>query len=197
MPDLFDTEPGQTPLDPDEREALIPGHIQVRSELNEWEAMNISKAQRKYLFGPRRRFDLHDPEFLKKIHKEMFDETWKWAGAYRRSDKNFGVPWWKIPEEMKKVGDDFKYWKENKTYSPLEIALRYHHRIICVHAFANGNGRHGRLVADLFIRESKAPTLTWGSKEMIKKGEFREFYMQAMRKADRGDFSDLNLFATS
>ena len=197
MPDLFELEPGQTPLEPDEKEALIPRHIQIRSELNEWEASNISKAQQKYLFGVRRRFDLHDPEFLKKIHREMFDETWEWAGTYRSSDKNLGIEWWKIPEEMKKLGDDFKYWKENRTYPPLEIAVRFHHRLVCIHAFPNGNGRHARLVADLFIREVGAPTLTWGTKEMIQKGRFREYYIQALKKADQGDISELILFATS
>jgi len=197
MPDLFDTRPGQTPLDPDERVGLIPGHIQLVSELNEFEAVNIAQAQQKHLFGQRRKWDLHDTELLKTIHKEMFDFTWNWAGAYRQSNKNIGMDWWRIPEEVKKAGEDFKYWKEHKTYPPLEIAIRFHHRLVCIHPFPNGNGRHARLVADIFIREIGEKPLTWGTKDLMKKGNFREVYIQAMRKADAGEFSELMRFAVS
>lgn len=197
MQDFFEQETGQTLIDPDERAGLIPGHIRLREELNQFEENNILQAYKKYLSGTRRHWELSNPEILKKIHQEMFDFTWKWAGTYRQSNKNLGIDWTRIPEEMKKAGDDYKYWQTHNTYSPLEVAVRYHHRLVVIHAFPNGNGRHARLVADMIIRERKLPPLTWGTKELVHKGNFRQKYIQALQEADKGNFSTLIEFSTS
>ncbi len=197
MQDFFEQEVGQTLIDPDERVGLIPGHIRLREELNQFEENNILQAYKKYLSGTRRRWELSNPEILKKIHQAMFGFTWKWAGRYRQSNKNLGIDWTRIPEEMKKAGDNFKYWKENNIYSPLEMAVRYHHRLVVIHAFPNGNGRHARLVADMIIREGKLPPLTWGGKKLAQKGNFRQKYIQALQIADKGNFVELLKFAVS
>jgi Fic-DOC domain mobile mystery protein B len=189
--------PGQTPLNPDERAALIPGHIQLVSELNQFESQNILQAERKYLQGHRKAWPLEDPEFSKEVHRSMFEATWSWAGQFRRSDKNLGVDWYRIPEEVKKICGDFKYWKENQIYSTVEIAVRFHHRLVFIHPFPNGNGRHARLIADIFLRESGEEFFTWGSGELFENAPDRNAYVSALKNADKGDYSELIRFARS
>jgi Fic-DOC domain mobile mystery protein B len=188
---------GQTPLNPDEKAALIPGHIQLVSELNQFESQNILQAERKYLQGRRKVWPLEDPEFLKKVHRTMFDATWDWAGQFRRSDKNLGIEWFRIPEEMKKICGDFKYWKENRPYSTTEIAVRFHHRLVSIHPFPNGNGRHARLIADIFLREAGEEFFTWGSGELLENAPDRNVYTSALKNADKEDYSELIRFARS
>jgi Fic-DOC domain mobile mystery protein B len=195
--DDFPLLPGQTPIDPDELAALIPRHVRLLSELNEFESANISRAIEKYFYGRRRKYDLGDVEVLRRLHKDMFDQTWKWAGQYRRSNKNLGKDWWLIPEEMKKACEDLKYWRENKTFDPVETAVRFHYRLVAIHPFPNGNGRHARIAADLLIKMTKAPSLSWGGKSLGKANEQRKDYIAALRRADEGDFSTLIDFAQS
>lgn len=196
MTDLFETIPGQTPLSPDDVSGLIPGHIRLRSELNEWEQNNITKATQKYLMR-RRTLGLHDPEVLKKIHHDMFDETWKWAGKYRQTDTNLGKDWHRIPEEVKKCCDDFLFWHQNTIYPPIEIAVRLHHRLVVIHPFPNGNGRHARLVADIYLHQQKIPALSWGLGHLQTTSDLREHYISALQQADGGNFKSLLTFAAS
>lgn len=196
MSDLFETTPGQTPLSPDDRAGLLPGHIRLRSELNEWEQNNITQATQKYLMR-RRTLPLHDSEVLKTIHRDMFNETWKWAGQYRKTDTNLGKDWHRIPEEVKKCCDDFLYWNDNKIYAPTEIAVRLHHRLVVIHPFPNGNGRHARLVADIYLHQQQSPALTWGSGHLLTTNDLRARYISALQQADGGDFKALLEFAES
>ena len=41
----IDYPPGATPLDADELASLIPGHITIQGELNEWEQLNIVQGE--------------------------------------------------------------------------------------------------------------------------------------------------------
>lgn len=189
--------PGQTLLNPDERAGLIPGHIQFVPELNQYESLNILEAEKKYLQGKRRNWSIEDPGFLKQVHREMFDQTWKWAGQYRRSDKNIGKEWFRIPEEVQKVCEDFRYWRDEKVFSLDEIAVRLHHRLVSIHPFTNGNGRHARLVADIFLRINGHDLLSWGSGNLFQRTPDRRAYIQALQSADQGDFAALIIFARS
>lgn len=193
--DKHEILPGQTLIDRNELKDLIPGHITLISELNQFESQNILEAQKKYLQGKQRRFGLNNPEILKRIHQDMFSQTWKWAGQYRQSNKNLGVTWQNIPEEIKKACDDFSYWQDHKTFSSTEIAVRFHHRLVSIHPFPNGNGRHARLVADIFLREVNEKSLTWGSGDFFQKTPDRNAYIKALQKADVKDFTDLIRFA--
>lgn len=197
MFDLTQILPGQTPLDPDEKSALIPGHIQFLWELNQYESDNIRTAETQFLEGRRRQWPLENPEFLKDIHRRMFGQTWKWAGEYRKTQKNLGKEWFRIPEEVKKTCDDFRFWKEKNSFPDLEIAVRFHYRLVAIHPFPNGNGRHARLVADIFLRERKQKPLTWGTGENFKDNPNRAAYIAALKKADEGDFAPLLSFARS
>ena len=133
----------------------------------------------------------HRSHHSKKIHKDMFDETWHWAGRYRKTMKNIGVLPEQISEEMKKACDDLAYWTEHKTYEPNEIAVRFHHRLVSIHPFPNGNGRFSRIVADIYLRSCGFSPLFWGGSDLNADGTGRKNYLSALRKADKGDISEL------
>ena len=136
-------------------------------------------------------------EYVRKLHGKMFDQTWKWAGKYRRTEKNIGVPFREIRERLMALFGDVRYWIENNTYSPDEIAVRFHHRLGFIHPFPNGNGRHGRLIADVFAMKLGRPAFSWGSDYLVKEGEARNKYLEAVGAADSGDIQPLLNFARS
>jgi len=135
---------GATPLDLEEEAELIPRHISTRAELNTWEQANIAKAV-VWLGARRRRGPVLSLAFLRELHQRMFGETWRWAGQFRRTGKNIGVPASEVPEQLGNLLDDAKYWADHATYSPEEIATRLHHRLAWIHPFGDGNGRTARL----------------------------------------------------
>ncbi|MGH3521678.1 MAG: mobile mystery protein B [Mycobacterium sp.] len=179
---------GATPLEPDEIEGLIPD-LQTTSELNEWEHANILKAY-PWAFS-RAGLKVLDMQFVLELHRKMLDETWQWAGKLRWSDKNIGVHWPTIPESLDQVLNNARYWIEHNAYTLDEIAVRFHHQLVRVHPFPNGNGRHARLMADILLAHRSAPPLTWGSRKRSTHGTARELYLGALREADRGNVEAL------
>lgn len=152
---------GSTPLDPTEAADLIPDYISVQGELNTLEQANIAEA---YLWAERANLnDLLTATFILALHKRMFGDVWKWAGKQRVSNKNIGVPKERIVQELGILLKDAEYWIQNKTFSADEIAARFHHRLVQVHIFANGNGRHARLITDLLLKKLGYPAFTWGA----------------------------------
>jgi Fic-DOC domain mobile mystery protein B len=117
----------------------------------------------------------------------MFDQTWKWAGKYRTTEKNLGIPFHEIHDRLVVLLGDIRYWMEHGTYSTDEIALRFHHRLVVIHPFPNGNGRHARLLADVFVMKLGRPRFTWGARDLVRPGEARARYLEAIRAADAGD----------
>jgi len=174
-------------VDENEASALLPGHITTQAELNEWEQANISEA---VLWVRTAAADPFLPETVTRLHRRMFSGTWKWAGTFRTSDKNIGVPKELIGEELKKLLDDGRYWIEHETFRPWETVLRLHHRMVWVHPFPNGNGRHARLWADLVARRAGASPIDWGG-GLQDPGEVRDQYIAALQGADRGDYAPL------
>jgi len=155
--------PGATPLDADELASLIPGHITTQGELNEWEQLNIVQGE---AWARKQRKEILNEAFVRQLHKQMFGETWQWAGNFRKSDKNIGVDWLKVGVELKNLLDDVRYQVEHATYSPDEIAVRFHHRLVVIHPFPNGNGRHARMMADLLAARLDQPRFSWGSRSL-------------------------------
>lgn len=196
MKKITDTVFGQTPLPEDYRADLIPSHIETLQELNQLEGLNISKAVKKYLFG-KKDWKIERPEVLNQIHKAMFDDVWKWAGKYRDRDLNIGRPKAMIAQEVKVLCDDLNYWIEKKTYSPIEIAVRFHHRLVHIHPYINGNGRHARLVADILVRQFGEKELTWGGGDLVGDGTVRKKYIEALKMADMGEYETLIKFSHS
>lgn len=192
----FDYPQGATPLDPNEIEGLLLTHITTRSQLDRWEQDNINEALG--WLERRKHKDILNERFMKQLHKRMFGNVWKWAGSLRKSEKNLGVPWYQISIEIRKLCDDVEYWIENKTFSDDEIAARFHHRLVFIHLFANGNGRHARLMADILLENvlGRSP-FTWGSGNLAAAGLDRKKYIESLVAADRGDYELLLNFVRS
>src|ERR1700733_15039715 len=148
MNDLFEEPDDATPLTAEEKRQLIPAHITYRRELNEAEQENIARAQD---WALNRRRDPVSEKFVRELHQKMLGEVWRWAGKFRASERNLGIPFHEIPVALRQLLDDTKTWIEYKTYPPDEIAVRFHHRLVQIHTFPNGNGRHARLMADLLV----------------------------------------------
>jgi Fic-DOC domain mobile mystery protein B len=193
---IFKHPKGATPLSQDELDGLIPSHIWQQSELNRLEQFNISEAY-KWAMGKNHK-DIVTPLFLKKIHQKMFCHVWRWAGHFRTTEKNIGVHPWRIHIELKNLIDDFNTWKEFKTYPPDEIAARFHHRLVYIHLFPNGNGRHARLFADIIMDKIfKMPHFSWGEKHLETPCEARKRYIAALRQADNHNYIPLLEFVRS
>jgi Fic-DOC domain mobile mystery protein B len=191
--DVFEEPDGATPLTPEERRDLIPAHIAYRRELNEAEQENIARAQEWAL--SRRRRDLLSEKFIRDLHKRMLGDVWRWAGKFRTSQRNIGMDYWLIPVELRQLLDDGKAWIEFGTYPADEIAVRLHHRLVLIHPFPNGNGRHARLVADLLVMQLGRERFSWGRESLRNPGAARARYIEALRAADNHDISRLLTFA--
>lgn len=193
---VFEYPQGATPLDPDEAEGLRLTHITTREELNIFEAENI-RAGMEWSWRSRRK-DIVSESFMRRLHKKMFGNVWKWAGEFRKSNKNIGVAREEIGVALRHLCEDVNYWIEHETYAPDEIAARFHHRLVAIHPFANGNGRHARLMADLLLEKRLASTrFTWGGEEIIEANDCRDQYIRALRAADGGDYAPLLAFVRS
>lgn len=192
----FDFPDGATPLDPNEVEGLRLAHISTRAELDRWEQDNITAGE-EWAFS-RQRKDLLGDTFIRRLHKQMFGTVWRWAGTFRKSDKNIGVTWWAVPSEMKKLCDDVAVWIEAGSYPPDEIAARFHHRLVAIHPFPNGNGRLARTMTDLLlVQRLERPRFSWGNGDTTAAGDYRGRYIDALRAADRGDLGPLVEFVRS
>jgi Fic-DOC domain mobile mystery protein B len=188
---------GATPLDPDAAKGLIP-RLTLQSELNEFEQTNIQFAVEWASKSRKLKRELVSIEGIKLLHRKMFDLTWKWAGKFRQYETNLGVSWHNIAEEIKKLCDDIYYWQQHKTFQPLETAVRFHHRLVSVHPFPNGNGRVSRLAADLYLEYHKQPALSWGAANtLVDDSVDRKEYLAALREADKGKYERLVRFATA
>lgn len=190
---IFEEPDGATPLDPDEIEGLKFDHITTRGELDELEQANI--AQGLQWLG-RRRGDVLTDDFVRRLHQRLFGEVWDWAGTYRLREKNIGIDPFQIPMQLRMLLDNARFWAENGTYAPLEAAARFHHRMVQIHPFPNGNGRHARIAADAFLQKHyDHPPVEWASGfDLQADNARREAYIAALRAADAQDFTPLLAF---
>jgi Fic-DOC domain mobile mystery protein B len=194
--DLFDEPEDATLLTPEEREGLRQSWITHRRDLNEAEQANIVSgaawARRTRKASPAQ---LLDDAFIRMLHKRMFGEVWRWAGTYRQTERNIGVAGHRIAAELALMLDDARYWVLHSTYGADEIAVRLHHRLVAIHPFPNGNGRHARLLADLLIERLGGAAFSWGRGGLSDTGALRSAYIGALRAADDHDIDPLLLFA--
>ena len=192
----FDYKYGQTPLDEEEKEGLKIKSITTQRELDEFEQLNIEKAVEWTIHTKLKPEKILTEKFVKDLHKIMYGDVWKWAGEFRRTEKNIGIPWTQIEIELKNLLDDTKYWVENKTFSPIEIAIRFKHRLVSIHCFPNGNGRHSRMMADIIMESIFGNEIfSWNQSNMVKANETRNQYIKALKEADNGNFKQLIEFS--
>jgi Fic-DOC domain mobile mystery protein B len=193
----FQYAPGATPLDPDEATGLVPSHITTQADLNAWEQANILQAVR--WVARQKKRDLLTEGFVRDLHRRMFDQTWKWAGTFRQSNKNIGVDWTQVAMKLRNLLDNTRFQIDHKVFEPDELVVRFHHQLVWVHAFPNGNGRHARLMADVLAQQLGRPRMTWGGAdvELVSMGTVRDRYLTTLREADQGQWSGLIAFARS
>ena len=188
---------GQTPLDPEQINGLKIKTISTQQQLNEFEQTNINEAL-KWLNSKRKIKDVLSEEFMIQLHKRMLGMVWKWAGQLRRTETNIGIDWTRISMELRVLVDDANFWVEHQTYLPEEIAIRFKHRLVSIHCFPNGNGRHSRIMADLIaLHVFGLNKFSWGHSSLVDSSEQRKMYLNALKLADNGDFSQLIKFARS
>ena len=183
-----------TLLSDEELEGLIPAYITFRNELNEAEQSNIIEAEE---WAFRRKRDVLQEKFLNDLHKRMFGRVWRWAGQYRRTGKNIGVDAYRIPQELRQLMNDCHYWIDNTTYKIDELSARFHHKLVWIHPYPNGNGRHARLATDLLLVSLGRERFTWGSESLVDPSETRQQYINALREADRHNIQPLCQFVRS
>lgn len=184
---------GETLLSAEDRAALKLTYVTTRGALNEAEQANILKGAARAL-GPRRKFAFSEV-YLNRLHREMFGDVWKWAGTFTTSDTNLGRPFHLIAPELRVLLDDCKYQLEHKTYELDELAARFKYRLVSMHLYPNGNGRHSRLAADLFLESVGRQAFTWGRATEPATAQAR--YMTALDEADAGNLAPLLAFVRS
>ncbi len=194
----LDYSDGQTPLDEEEKEGLLIPSVANKGELDEFEQQNIEEAIQWILGRSLKAETIFSERFVKSLHERMYGEIWKWAGQFRKSDKNLGIDKWQIPVALKTLLEDALFWVQNETYEADEIAIRFKHRIVNVHCFSNGNGRHSRLMADIIVEKLyKRSVFSWGAANLSKESRIREIYLRAVKEADKGNYQLLIDFARS
>lgn len=184
----FEYPPGATPLEPEEAQGLLPGHITLQRELNEWEQANIAVAA---AWLRRSRLDPLDLLAVRRLHERMFDRSWAWAGRFRTTTKSLGVAPGAVPVQVQELLHDGRYWIEHETFPLRECALRLHHRLVLIHPFPNGNGRHARLWANWVLAKRGGARIDWGGGNLDRPGSLRTAYIASLRAADCGDYGPL------
>lgn len=188
---LVDYPDGATPLDPDELDGLKFRHVSTRGELDQLEQAGITEGL-KWL-DRQKNPDVLSEAFVLELHKRLFGSVWKWAGTFRRIEKNIGVDPIQVAIQLRQLLDDAKYWVEHGTYSPKELAARFHHKLVFIHPFPNGNGRHARIMADAVLTKLlNEPAIDWaGGYRLEAMNERRDQYIAALSAADGHDMSAL------
>ena len=194
MTEPFEADDAATLLTPAERAELIPTHVTLRGELNELEQQNIVEANG---WAFERKRNVLDEAFLRGLHRRMFSKVWRWAGNYRTTERNLGVKPHLIQPGLIQAIDHARGWIEYKSYERDELAVRFHHKIVQVHPFPNGNGRWSRLAADLLVTAQGGTRFSWGSVNLQTAGDARKGYVDALHAADNHDFGPLVAFARS
>ena len=190
----FEYAPGATAIDPDEALDLIPVHITTHADLNAWEEMNIVEGAN-WIKRQNVAQSLNEG-LVRELHYRMFNQTWLWAGTFRKSAKSIGIDWPQIAVSLRNLLDNTTYQIEHQTMPIDEIAVRFHHQLVLIHAFPNGNGRHARLMADALIMSLGGERFSWGGNmPLAPSGATRKNYLSALRAADNGDLAPLIQFA--
>jgi len=184
---------GATPLSEDERDGLRLPWVATRDDLNAEEAANIAKAVSARRWRSRSTEQLLDDRALRDLHLAMFGDVWRWAGKYRSTEKNIGSDPDHIAVRVRDLCADATYWFRADDALD-EAGCRFHHRLVSIHPFANGNGRHARVATDLLMVSVGAAPFTWGRSTLVRASDTRQAYIASLRSADGGDLEPLMRF---
>jgi len=193
-----DTQPvGATPGG--DISGLILAHLSTLAARNAVETEAISRAYDKHVFRARRKkrgTEWLTDAFIRQVHADMFGTIWEWGGQYRQTTMNIGVEPHLIRQQIKLLTGDFFSWNEIESNMPVvEIAARLQHRLTQIHPFINGNGRHARLITDIFFYSRQYHIPQWPQIQLLSQGnEIRTQYISAMKNADEGDITELIQF---
>jgi Fic-DOC domain mobile mystery protein B len=180
---------GNTPIRPEDVEHLIP-KISTMGELNEYETLNILDAQ-KWAFNARVMSSMNPLEehYVRLLHKKMFDQVWKWAGAYRLHELSIGCDPFELTQRIPQLLGNTTYWLDHNTFPVDECLIRFHHQLVSrIHAFNNGNGRHARMMTDVVAVKRGRPDFTWGAGTNLAAEDVgRATYLAALRALDENE----------
>ncbi|MCY4272987.1 MAG: mobile mystery protein B [bacterium] len=185
---------GHTEMSPEDQDGLIPSYIATRGDLFDAEQRNIVQA---LLRRPPRTEELLDDKYLRDLHHAMFGQVWSWAGQYRTHETNIGIEPTQIAVAVRLLVEDVSWWIERETFATDEIAIRFHHRLVGIHPFRNGNGRHGRVAADYLAEALGTGAFTWSRNLELTTNDLRRAYLSALQEADAGEIAPLLTFARS
>jgi Fic-DOC domain mobile mystery protein B len=190
MPD--EVQSAESAITPEERARLLPS-LSTRAQLNDVERLGINAARVWAMRGTvLQRGDLMTEAFTRELHRRMFGGIWRGAGRFRTTMRE---PGWEPVRIAGGVGmflDDAEGWLRYSTYPVHEAAVRLHQRLVAIHPWANGNGRHARLMADIVVASHGERPLTWGSRDPE---SAPRRYTEALGAAERGDVASLVEFA--
>jgi len=189
---------GAIPLGDEQVSGLRPSWVATRSDLNVVEASNIADATQWAYLRSWTPAQILTERALLGLHRRMLSQVWSWAGGRRKQDTNIGVDGHLVPVRLRQLLDDAATWIEFNSYPADEIAARFHHRLVAIHLFPNGNGRHARLAADVLVISLGRPAFTWGAETLVSNSATRSRYLSALRRADtQHDYGELLLFVRS
>lgn len=182
--------PGSTPLDPDELGGLIPKYISTQGELNILEQANILSGKN---WALKYKKEILDESFVRRLHKKMYEDVWKWAGTYRQSEKTIGIDSSQISTQLYNLIKNTQTWIQLNSYSWTEILARFHHRLVFIHPFSNGNGRYARMHTEFLALRYDQEIPTWGEKKfqgnLYEDSDIRNEYIAALKQADQKKLS--------
>ncbi len=190
-PKIVGEPDGSTPLDPDEMAGLRFKHVTTRGELDQLEQANIDEGMQ--WLKKQKSPDVLSEGFVRNLHKKLFGKVWKWAGNFRKTEKNIGIDPIQIAIQLRQLFGDAQYWIEHDIYPPKELVARFHHKLVYIHLFPNGNGRHARIMADAILTKLLGEEeIDWaGGYKLASMNERRVQYIAALRAADGHNFDAL------
>ncbi len=179
-------------ITPHERVRLVPS-LSTRAQLTEIERLSVNAARVWAMRGAvHQRDDLLTREFSRELHRRMFGGIWRGAGRFRTAERTPGWEPHRISEGVGMVLDDADGWLRHATYPVHEAAVRLHVRLMTIHPWANGNGCHARLLADIIVASQGEAPLTWGSRQPASAAGR---YGDAVRAAEAGELAPLLEFS--
>jgi Fic-DOC domain mobile mystery protein B len=196
MNDLMHQKAGNTPIDPDELAGLRHKHVTTHEELNQLEHANIQQGLE--WLSRQRSPQVLTEQYVRELHRQLFGAVWLWAGEFRQTEKNIGIDPIMISIELRQLMDNTAYWVEHHTYPALETTARYHHRMLQIHPFPNGNGRFARIITNELQRLIGTPLTNWAAN--VSEADMpahRKAYIDALRAADALKYDALFTFMQS